>query len=214
LNIDLDGTVAGTKYDVLNVSGAAALGGTIDFVLNAAFKPVVGDTWDVLNYASETGSFTTVDLPTAPTGDHYSFTCGTTDCILSLLSGPSAATQPTSRGTVSGAPATRVSRSAGAVNPTTTHEPSAILAKATCFAGRLLGSESCGREAAATVASSGEAHAASSGGGEVHNNIMVATHSVSGGRSAASHETSASAMARLYVCAYFPASVGHTMGCN
>ena len=214
LNIDLDGTVAGTKYDVLNVSGTAALGGTIDFVLNAAFKPVVGDTWDVLNYASETGSFTTVDLPTAPAGDHYSFTCGATDCILSLLSGPSAATQPTSKGTVSGAPATRVSRSAGVVTSTTTHEPVAILAKVTCFAGRLLGSESCGREAAATVASSGEAHAASSGGGEVHNNIMVATRSVSAGRGAASHETSASAMARLYVCAYFPASVGHTMGCS
>jgi fibronectin-binding autotransporter adhesin len=212
LNIDLDGTVAGTKYDVLNVSGAAALGGTIDFVLNSAFKPVVGDTWDVLNYASETGSFTTVDLPTAPTGDHYSFTCGATDCILSLLSGPAA--QPASKGAVSGDPATRVSRNAGAVTSTTTHEPSAILAKATCFAGRLLGSGSCGREAAATVASSGEAHAASSGAGEVHNNIMVATHSVSAGRGAALHETSASAMARLYVCAYFPASVGHTMGCN
>ena len=32
----------------------------------------------------------------------------------------------------------------------------------------------------------------------------------------ASHETSApaSAMARLYVCAYLTSSVGHTMGCN
>jgi hypothetical protein len=26
--------------------------------------------------------------------------------------------------------------------------------------------------------------------------------------------SSATAMATLYVCAYFPASVGHTMGCN
>ena len=60
------------------------------------------------------------------------------------------------------------------------------------------------------------AREASVGGGAVHNNIMVATRSISSGRGGASHETSASAsaMARLYVCAYLPSTVGHTMGCN
>jgi hypothetical protein len=49
-----------------------------------------------------------------------------------------------------------------------------------------------------------------------HNNIMVATRSISAARGGSSHETSASAtaMARLYVCAYLPSTVGHTMGCN
>jgi hypothetical protein len=220
LNIDLDGTVAGTKYDVLNVSGSAALGGTIDFVLNSAFKPVVGDTWDVLNYASATGSFTTVELPTAPTGDHYSFTCGTTDCVLSLLSGPGPASQPAAKGTVSGSPAKAVSRgSLTGASANNTHEPTAILSRATCFAARMIGS-ACGDKASvATASHAGDMHEVASAHTELnsaHNNVMVATRSISSGRGGASRETSASAsaMARLYVCAYLPSTVGHTMGCN
>ena len=208
--------MAGTKYDVLNVSGAAALGGTIDFVLNSAFKPVVGDTWDVLNYASETGSFTNVELPTAPTGDHYSFTCGTTDCVLSLLSGPGSASA--SSGVVSGSPAKAVSRGS-LTSAATTHEPTAILSRATCFAARMIGS-ACGDKASTTTVShSGDFHEVASTHSELnsaHNNVMVATRSISSGRGGASHETSASAsaLARLYVCAYLPSTVGHTMGCN
>ena len=215
LNIDLDGTVAGTKYDVLNVSGAATLGGTIDFVLNSAFKPVAGDIWDVLNYASSTGSFSDVILPTAPTGDTYVFNCGATDCTLTLEKTPSAA----ATGTVTGSPAKAVSRSslAGA-STASTHEPTAILSHVTCFAARLMGSGS-GDGSAATVSHAGEAGTvASSGTGlsSAHNNVMVATRSISSERGGASHETSASAsaLARLYVCAYLPSSVGHTMGCN
>ncbi len=212
LNIDLDGTVAQTKYDVLDVAGVANLGGTINIDLVSGFKPVVGTVWDVLNYTSETGSFANVNLPTAPTGDHYVFTCGATDCTLTLDAGPS----PAAKGTVSGAPATRVSRNMGAVTSASTHEPVAILSQATCFAARLFGSASCGKESGASVATGGEMHATSAGGGAVHNNIMVATRSISAARGGASRESSASAaaMARLYVCAYLPASVGHTMGCN
>ncbi len=212
LNIDLDGTVAQTKYDVLDVAGVANLGGTINIDLVSGFKPVVGTVWDVLNYTSETGSFMTVNLPTAPVGDHYVFTCGATDCTLTLDAGPA----PAAKGTVSGAPATRVSRNMGTVTSASTHEPVAILSRATCFAARLFGSASCGKESGASVATGGEMHATSAGGGAVHNNIMVATRSISAARGGASRESSAStaAMARLYVCAYLPASVGHTMGCN
>ncbi len=240
LNIDLDGTVAGTKYDVLNVSGAAALGGTITFVLNSAFKPVVGDIWDVLNYASETGSFATVNLPTAPVGDHYVFSCGPTDCTLTLDAGTAAASSA-SKGAVSASPATRVSRNLGAVaSVSNTHEPLAILSLATCSAVRMLVSMSCGERAAATLSHGNELHAvasagsglgtvhnnvahnnvmaasAGSAGGTVHNNVMVATRSMSSARGGASNEPSASAstMARLYVCTYMPSALAHTMGCN
>jgi fibronectin-binding autotransporter adhesin len=215
LNIDLDGTVAGTKYDVLNVSGAAALGGTIDFVLNAAFKPVVGDAWDVLNYTSETGSFTTVNLPTAPTGDHYVFACGVTDCTLTLDSGPAAAV----KGAVSGAAATRVTGgSMPGDSSGSTHEPLAILSRVTCYGARLLGLTSCGTESIGSRAVRAEHQLApvSAASGMVHNNVLVASRSISAGRAGASHTPSASttAMARLYVCAYLPSSVAHTMGCN
>jgi hypothetical protein len=220
LNIDLDGTTPGTKYDVLNVSGAAALGGTIDFVLNSAFKPVVGDTWDVLNYASETGSFANIELPTAPTGDHYSFTCGATDCVLSLLSGTGPTDPGAVKGAVSGSPARAVSRgSLTGASANNTHEPAAILSRATCFAARMIGSACGDKPSAATVSHGGDMHEVASAHTELnsaHNNVMVATRSISSGRSGTSHETSAStsAMARLYVCAYLPSTVGHTMGCN
>jgi hypothetical protein len=215
LNVDLDGTVAGTKYDVLNVSGAAALGGTIDFVLNSAFKPVVGNTWDVLNYASETGSFSDVILPTAPTGDTYVFNCGATDCTLTLEKTAGAAA-----GTVTGSPAKAVSRgSLTAASANGTHEPTAILSRVTCFAARMIGSACGDKPSAATVSHGGDMREVASARTELnsaHNNAMVATRSISSGRGGASHETSASAsaVARLYVCAYFPSTVGHTMGCN
>jgi hypothetical protein len=216
LTINLDGTTAGTNYYALNISGAATLGGTLD--LSTGFRPVVGDTWDILNYTSETGSFATVDLPTAPTGDHYVFSCGAKECTLTLDSGPGAPPSG-AQGTVSGSPAKRVPRALVAGAPSAgTQRPVAILSRATCFGARLPASASCGAEVNARGASGGDAHALASGstGGEVHNNIMVATRSIGLERSEAPPESSASStqMARLYVCAYLPVSVAHSMGCN
>jgi hypothetical protein len=173
-------------------------------------------TWDILNYTSETGSFSTVNLPTAPTGDHYVFSCGAKDCTLTLDSGAAVVSTAT-QGVVSASPATLVSR--GVARDTSsssgTHQPAAILSRVTCFASRLL---SCGTQAIARDASGSETHLLVSGGagGEVHNNIMMANRSISAAREGASHESSASAaeMARLYVCAYLPVSVAHTIGCN
>jgi fibronectin-binding autotransporter adhesin len=215
LTINLDGTTAGTNYYELNISGAATLGGTLD--LSTGFAPVVGDTWDILNYTSETGSFSTINLPTAPAGDHYVFSCGAKDCSLTLDSGPAVASA--TKGKVSGSPAKRVSRGFGASDSYTEEkQPVAILSRATCFAARLLASASCGMEVSARGASADDAHesASASAGDEVHNNIMVATRSIALERRGASHGASASAaeMARLYVCAYLPVSVAHSMGCN
>jgi hypothetical protein len=245
LNIDLHGTTANTTYDVLNVSGAAALGGTINIDLLTGFNPVVGDAWDVLNYASATGAFTTVNLPTAPVGDHYVFSCGATDCTLTLDAGAAAANSSTqgtvATGTVSASPARHVSRNLGAVvSASNTHEPLAILSLATCSAARMLVSMSCGERPAATLSHGNELHVVASAGSglctvhnnvahnnvmapfagsaphTVHNNVMIVSRSMSSARGGASNEqsASASAMARLYVCAYMPSSVAHTMGCN
>jgi hypothetical protein len=85
----------------------------------------------------------------------------------------------------------------------------------------LLGSASCGDHSVAT-AGSGEVHnnvmpaSSRSALGGVHNNVMVATRAISSARGGVSNESSASAsaMARLYVCAYMPSSVARTMGCS
>jgi hypothetical protein len=216
LNIDLDGITADTKYDVLNISGAATLGGTLNVDTLAGFTLAAGDSFDILNYASETGAFSTVNLPTLTGGDTWNVSYNSTDLVITV----EAPAAPAAKGTVSASPAHRVSRAFGDTSTASTHEPSAILSRATCFVARMIGSASCGdRSLAATVSHGGDMHEVASARTElnsVHNNVMVATRSMSAGRGGASHETSASgsAMARLYVCAYVPLSVTHTMGCD
>ena len=58
LTIRLGGVFAGTLYDQLIVTGAAQLGGTLTLVLAGGFTPAAGDTFNVVTYGSETGSFT------------------------------------------------------------------------------------------------------------------------------------------------------------
>jgi hypothetical protein len=191
-DVDLGGTKAGTQYDVLDITSTATLGGVLNVDLISGFKPTVGETFDIMDYTSETGTFAAVNLPKLAGGDTWGISYNATDVVLTV-DGP------------------------GAITPASTHRPAAILSEATCFAARSLGSESCGNKPAATVTNGGEIHTASAGGGAVHNNIMAATHSTSvAGGGGVSHESSASAagMARLYTCAYLPANVGHTIGCN
>jgi len=218
LNMDLGGTIPDTKYDVLNISGTASLGGTLNVDLISGFKPTVGQTFDIMNYTSETGTFTTLNLPKLTGGDTWSISYNATGVVLTV-DGPGAA--PATPGMLSGVPAKRVSRGlmAGTVADGG-DEPVAILSRAACFGARMLmASAACGSETLATVASGGERRATATAGigsGVVHNNIMVATRSMSDARGGAGRESSASttAMARLYVCAYFPSSVARTIGCN
>src|ERR1700684_4255239 len=215
LKVSLDGKTAGTNYYALNISGAATLGGTLD--LTTGFTPVVGDTWDILNYTSETGSFATVDLPTAPTGDHYVFSCGAKDCTLTLDSGAAVVSAP--RGTVSATPARRISRGLAGTLPADTQQPVAILSRAVCFAARLPGSEWCGRGTCTPMASGSELRAASATGGALHNNIAIASPSRPVQRAgefprAGAASASPESLTKLYVCAYFPISQAHLMGCN
>jgi len=217
-DVDLGGTTAGTQYDVLNITSTAMLGGVLNVDLISGFTPVAGDTFTIMDYSSEMGTFSTTHLPTV-TGDHWTVTYNATDVVLTLVAGPvpPAGASPSAKGPVNGSPATRVSRNTGAPR-VSAHEPVAILSRVSCFGARLLKSASCGSASVATVGNGGEMHAAifaGSGSVAIHNNIMVATRSLSAGRGS-SHETSASAtaMIRLYVCAYLPSSVAHTMGCN
>jgi hypothetical protein len=232
LDIDLGGTSPNTLYDVLDVTGNAGLGGTLNVDLVNGYAPKVNASFTILNYGSDStdSEFSTYNLPTV-SGDHWTITYNAKDLVVKLVAGTgsnvvinnfvsgSAASPAT--GTVSASPAHRVSR-ASLENTSTsnTHEPVAILSRVTCFATRLIGSGSCGN--AATSAHGGEIalHATSSASSTIsatpHNNVMVATRSISAARGGVSHETStsATAMARLYVCAYLPSTMGHTMGCN
>lgn len=67
LNIELGGTNQGVDYDLLQVTGTANLGGTLNVSLFGGFTGSVGDTFDVITYAGRTGDFVVMNQPTAGT---------------------------------------------------------------------------------------------------------------------------------------------------
>lgn len=69
LEIELGGLAPGTGYDVLNVSGSASLGGTLNVFLFGGFLPSPGDSFTFINASDGvSGSFATLNLPSG-----YSF---------------------------------------------------------------------------------------------------------------------------------------------
>jgi hypothetical protein len=83
--IDLGGIGSG-KFDVVNITKTAALNGKLIVDLVNGFNPVAGNSFDIMNYASETGMFSSETLPVI-TGDHWLVTIGATDVLLQLLAG-------------------------------------------------------------------------------------------------------------------------------
>ena len=225
LDIDLGGTTAGTNYDVLNISGLATLGGTLDVDAIGTYKPTAGQQYDILNYGSESGAFTSVDC-TFSNGDGCTIAYDGTEAILTITAAPAPASA--SLTSASGAPA-RWTRSASLLGSGTglTHEPSAILTPAeSCSGLRTFASFACLTKAFSGVrASVGPAARISSGSerasttfSTLHNNVAAAT-SGSGARYGApqapdTRTASAASIARLYVCAYLPSEVASTMGCR
>jgi len=64
LNIQLGGTTVGSQYDKLNVAGQLSLDGELNVSLINNFHPKTGDTFDVLDWHSLSGTFTDIVLPT------------------------------------------------------------------------------------------------------------------------------------------------------
>ncbi len=60
---EIGGTVAGTGFDQINVTGAASLGGNLSVRFVKGFAPVVGQTFRVLKAGSRTGEFATISAP-------------------------------------------------------------------------------------------------------------------------------------------------------
>ena len=64
LMIELAGTAAGTAYDQLHVTGPLALGGTLAVSIIEGFTPAAGSSFDILDWGSLSGTFSTIALPT------------------------------------------------------------------------------------------------------------------------------------------------------
>jgi hypothetical protein len=87
LNISVGGTTAGTKYDQLNVTGAATVNGTLNLSLIGGFVPTVGTTFEILNASSLAGTFSTINGAQINASEHFSVSCDTTDCDVTVVSG-------------------------------------------------------------------------------------------------------------------------------
>ena len=88
LNVDIGGLTPGTLFDQLNVSGAASLGGTLNLDLINGFTPTLGSTFDIMNFASETGTFATITGTHINSGEHFSVIVNPTNVTLDVLAGP------------------------------------------------------------------------------------------------------------------------------
>jgi hypothetical protein len=63
LNIELGGTTPGSGYDVINVSGTANLAGTLNVLGWGGYTPAPGTSFNFLSFASQTGGFSSINLP-------------------------------------------------------------------------------------------------------------------------------------------------------
>lgn len=65
---EIGGTTLGAQYDHLSVNGALAFGGTLNVVWYNGFTAAAGQTFDLFNFTSSTGSFSTLNLATLSSG--------------------------------------------------------------------------------------------------------------------------------------------------
>ncbi len=68
LAIDVAGTIQGTGYDHLDVTGVATLGGTVAVTFGAGLAPSAADSFDFLTSASRIGTFGSLTGSIAPNG--------------------------------------------------------------------------------------------------------------------------------------------------
>ncbi|HEX8816144.1 MAG TPA: hypothetical protein VF753_11635 [Terriglobales bacterium] len=84
----LDANIASsTKYNVLNVSGTATLGGTLNIGLLNSFVPTVGESFVILSAKSVSGTFATVNGTQINDSEHFTVTYNADNVTLTVESG-------------------------------------------------------------------------------------------------------------------------------
>jgi T5SS/PEP-CTERM-associated repeat protein len=64
LQMDISGTAPGSQYDQLLITGSVALDGTLQVSLVNGFAPAAGNRFDILDWSTRSGTFSSVTLPT------------------------------------------------------------------------------------------------------------------------------------------------------
>ncbi len=85
LDIELGGTTPGTQYDQLLVTGQLSLGGNLN-VLLTGLTPAAGQSFDILDWGSLVGTFSSISLPTLAGGLAWNTSQLYTTGVLSIAS--------------------------------------------------------------------------------------------------------------------------------
>jgi hypothetical protein len=85
VNTEIGGLTAGTQFDQVTVSAAANLTGTLNITRINGYEPNLNDTFDVLTYASRTGTFTTINGLSIGNGKKFNPTYSTNKLTLTVV---------------------------------------------------------------------------------------------------------------------------------
>ena len=89
MDVQIGGTTAGTRYSQLNITGTAALVGTLNIAVINNFKPTIGQTFTILNASTGiTGTFSTVNGTAINANEHFSVSYTSDTVVLTVVSGP------------------------------------------------------------------------------------------------------------------------------
>ena len=86
----LDANITGAnsgQFNVLNVTGTATLGGTLNIGLLNNFVPLIGDTFQILTAKHVTGTFATVNGTVINSSEHFTVTYNSDKVTLTVVSG-------------------------------------------------------------------------------------------------------------------------------
>jgi hypothetical protein len=85
VNIELGGTVPGVSFDQLRVTGAATLRGALNISVVNGFQPAVGTSFEILNYASHSGTFDNIFGLNVGSGFYLEPTINATNVVLTMI---------------------------------------------------------------------------------------------------------------------------------
>lgn len=74
----------GTQFDQIRVQGQLTLGGTLNVSLINGFVPATGNSFDILDWGTLTGTFSSLQLPALPGGLQWNTSQLTTIGVLSI----------------------------------------------------------------------------------------------------------------------------------
>jgi hypothetical protein len=86
LDTNIDGASSG-QFNLLNVTGTATLGGTLNIGLLNNFVPAIGDTFEILTGKEVKGTFATVNGTKINDSEHFTVTYNSDNVTLNVVSG-------------------------------------------------------------------------------------------------------------------------------